>query len=248
MKTTTGGFSREELEEFRALQEEMLRLSQDYGAARLSAWSREIRDMTAACEDFGKDWQGSLEQMSRGAFAVFEEISAKGEAAAHLLSQSWQRSLAEMSAEVEAWGEHTRNIFDQVSRGWSEGGGGGGGWLSWLGFDFGLGGIFHHGGIVEAHRGMVVNPETLMEDERLAVVQTGEGILPRDAMVRLGEDTFEALRSGRFEMNPGRHGPDYQITIQVQSLDAAGVAGLDWDRLVQRHLLPALRRDLDRRW
>jgi hypothetical protein len=245
MKRTTGGFGREELEEFRALQEEMLSLSQEYGAARLSAWSREIRDMTAEWEDFRKDWQGNLEQMGSGAFAVFGEISAKGEAAAHLLSQSWQRSLAEMSEEVEAWGEHTRNIFDQVSRGWSAGGGG---WLSWLGFDFGLGGIFHHGGIVEAHRGMVVNPEILMEDERLAVVQTGEGILPRDAMVRLGEDTFEALRSGRFAVNPGNQGSNYQITIQVQSLDAAGVAGLDWDRLVQRHLLPALRRDLDRRW
>ena len=111
-----------------------------------------------------------------------------------------------------------------------------------------LGGLFHEGGIVEAHRGMVVNPETLMGDERLAVVQTGEGILPRDAMVRLGEDNFEALRSGAFEVNPGNQGSSYQITIQVQSLDAAGVAGLDWDRMVRRHLLPALQRDLDRRW
>jgi hypothetical protein len=26
------------------------------------------------------------------------------------------------------------------------------------------------------------------------------------------------------------------------------VAGLDWDRLVQRHLVPALRQEADRRW
>jgi len=67
-------------------------------------------------------------------------------------------------------------------------------------------------------------------------------------MVRLGEDNFEALRSGRFETNSGGQGSHYQITIQVQSLDAASAAGLDWDRVVQRHLLPALQRDLDRRW
>jgi len=38
------------------------------------------------------------------------------------------------------------------------------------------------------------------------------------------------------------------VTIQVQTLDASGVAGLDWDRLVQRHLVPALRQEADRRW
>jgi hypothetical protein len=248
MKKPSGGYGREELLEFRGLQEEMLSLSREYGAARLAAWSRELQDMTSGWGDFLNDWQGTLEQMSGCAAGVFQEVAVKSEAASQLLSQNWQRALAEMSSEVTAWGEHVLNTFDKISQGWPGGGGGGGGWLSWLGFDFGLGGLFHQGGIVEAHRGMAINPEALLEDERLAVVQTGEGILPRDAMVRLGEDAFEALRSGRFQMNPGNRGANYQITIQVQSLDAAGVAGLDWDRLVQRHLLPALRRDLDRRW
>lgn len=249
MKKTDTGLGREEVAEFRALQEEMLNMSREYGEARLAAWSREMRDMTAGWGDFLREWQGTLEQMSGFAFSAFEGITAKGEAASHQLSQNWQKSLAEMSAEMTAFGEHVLNTLNKASGGWSGAtGGGGDDWLSFLGFDLSLGGLFHEGGIVEAHRGMVVNPETLMGDERLAVVQTGEGILPRDAMVRLGEDNFEALRSGAFEVNPGNRGSNYQITIQVQSLDAAGVAGLDWDRMVRRHLLPALQRDLDRRW
>jgi hypothetical protein len=165
------------------------------------------------------------------------------------LAKNWQQSLADMSAEVAAWGEEVLATFDKVSGGWSGGGGSGGeGWLGFLGFDFSLGGLFHEGGIVEAHRGMVVNPETLMADERLVKVQTGEGILPRDAMVRLGEENFEALRTGRFAVNSGGQRGPLNITIQVQSLDAAGVAGLDWDRIVARHVAPALERELDQRW
>jgi hypothetical protein len=95
---------------------------------------------------------------------------------------------------------------------------------------------------------MVVSPETLMGDEQLILAQTGEGILPRDAMSRLGEANFEALRTGRFDMTQGAGGPRCDITIQVQSLDAAGVAGLDWDRVAQRHLLPILQQEMGRRW
>ena len=49
-------------------------------------------------------------------------------------------------------------------------------------------------------------------------------------------------------MPGGRAAPRYDVTIQVQTLDASGVAGLDWDRLVQRHLAPALRQEAERRW
>jgi hypothetical protein len=112
----------------------------------------------------------------------------------------------------------------------------------------GFGGIFHQGGILEAHNGLVLSPETLLDDERLIKAQTGEGILPREAMVQLGEENFEALRSGRFQVSQGNAAPRYDVTIQVQSLDAAGVAGMDWGKVVQRHLLPALERELNRRW
>lgn len=241
----TGGFSRGDLAEFRAMQEEMLHLSREYSEARLAAWAKEMRDMASGWEDFLRNWQSTLEQMRGLTSGVFEGIAAQGEALSQRLSQSWQSALTEMAAETEAFGEQVLKSLEKISGGGPRGDEG---WWSFLGFDFSLGGLFHEGGIVEAHRGLVVNPESLMGDERLAVVQTGEGILPRDAMVRLGEDNFEALRSGRFEVSPASPALNYQITIQVQSLDAAGAAGLDWDRVVQRHLLPALRRDLDRRW
>jgi hypothetical protein len=112
----------------------------------------------------------------------------------------------------------------------------------------GFGGIFHEGGILEAHSGLAVSPESLLADERLVKVQTGEGILPRETMAQLGEENFEALRSGRFQMNQGSASPRFDITIQVQSLDAASVAGMDWGKVVQRHLLPALERETSRRW
>jgi len=174
MKKADSGFGRQELADFRAMQEEMLSLSREYSENRLAAWSKEIRDMTAGWGNFLRDWQGTLEQMSGLAFSAFEGITAKGEAASHQLSLNWQKSLTEMSAEVTAFGEHVLNTLDKVSGSWP-GGGGGDDWYSFFGFDFSLRGLFHEGGIVEAHRGLVVNPETLLGDERLAVVQTGEG-------------------------------------------------------------------------
>jgi hypothetical protein len=111
-----------------------------------------------------------------------------------------------------------------------------------------FGGWFHEGGIVEAHQGMVISPATLMADEQLILAQKGEGVLPRESMARLGEKNFEALRAGKFDLNGGRAAPPFNVTIQVQALDASGVAGLDWDRVVQRHLMPALRQEADRRW
>jgi hypothetical protein len=95
---------------------------------------------------------------------------------------------------------------------------------------------------------MVISPGTLMGDEQLIMAQAGEGVLPRESMARLGEKNFEALRTGRFEPSGAKAAPRYDVTIQVQTLDASGVAGLDWDRLVQRHLVPALRQEADRRW
>ncbi len=62
--------------------------------------------------------------------------------------------------------------------------------------------FFHAGGIV-AHRGLIVPAYAhagLAMDERLIVAQTGEGILPRASMARLGRGRFEALRTGDFDM------------------------------------------------
>lgn len=242
----------QEVADYRALREEMAAIDQEYGQRRLDAWSREMEELAAAWRSFQADWQGTLEHMAGAATATFAEIGARGEAAGVRLTQAWREALVELTGEVDAWGEHLLELLDQVGLGFRAalGGGGGGGndWLSWLGLGFEFGGFFHQGGVVEAHRGLVVSPESLLAEERLVKVQTGEGILPRETMARLGEENFEALRSGRFEVGAPSAAPRYDITIQVQSLDAAGVAALDWDRVVQRHLLPALERELGRRW
>lgn len=241
----------QEASDYRALQQELAAIHQEYSRMRLNAWSQEMEGMATVWQGFQQDWQGTLEQMVGAALAKFDEISARGEAAGNHLAQSWRQALTEITGEVDAWGEHLIQTLDRVGQGFQitlGGGGSGNDWLSWLGLGFDFGGIFHQGGLVEAHRGLALDPETLLGDERLVKVQTGEGIIPRETMVRLGEDNFEALRSGRFQMNQGQTQLRYDITIQVQSLDAASVAGMDWERVVQRHLLPALERELGQRW
>jgi len=243
----------QELASYRALQQEMTAVNREYSQTRQADWSREMDGMAAAWNGFQQDWQGTLEQMAGSAVAKFDEISSQGIQAGSLLAQGWRAALADLATEVDAFGEQLMQTLDQAGQGSQlalSGGAGGAAndMLSWVGMSLGFGGIFHQGGVIEAHSGLAVGPESLLADERLVKVQTGEGILPRDAMVQLGEENFEALRSGRFQMNQGSAGPRYDITIQVQSLDAAGVAGMDWGKVVQRHLVPALEREVSRRW
>ncbi len=242
------GFSRQELEEFRAGQEEMLNLSREYSRGRLSAWNDEMQRMQESWAAFSQGWQGSLEEMSGAAQARFEDLAARGEATGSLLSQSWRKALGEISGAVEDWEKDFLRALEKVGQAWSGifGGAGGDGWLSWLGLGFG--GLFHQGGIISAHQGMAVSPGVWGSEEQLILAQAGEGVLPRESMARLGEKNFEALRSGRFDQFSSGAAPRYDITIQVQSLDAAGVNRLDWDRLVQRHILPLLEKEAGRRW
>ena len=243
----------QKLANYRAYQQEMTTISQEYSQQRQAIWSQEMEGMAAAWNSFQQDWQGTLEQMGGVASAKFDEISAKGIDAGNLLAQSWQETLAGIGSEVEALGEQLTQTLDLASQGSQLALGGGSGssgndLVSWVSTGLGFGGIFHEGGILEAHSGLAVSPESLLADERLIKVQTGEGILPRDTMVQLGEENFEALRTGRFQMNQGNASPRYDITIQVQSLDASSVAGMDWGKVVQRHLLPALQREANRSW
>jgi hypothetical protein len=254
MATNKGksSINQKKLEDYRAYQEEMLKISREYSQARLAVWVDETRALQDTWNAFTQEWQGGLEQMTALAGSKFDEMAARGEASAGLLAQSWQKNLADVSGAVEQWGASFLQTLGQVAAAWGStlGGRGGSqaGWSSFLAEVPGLGGWFHQGGIVEAHQGMVISPGTLLGDEQLIMAQAGEGVLPRESMARLGEKNFEALRTGRFEASGGGAAPRYNVTIQVQTLDASGVAGLDWDRLVQRHLAPALRQEAERRW
>ncbi len=254
-KTSSGSSFQQELTDFRALQDEMLNLSQEYSQKRLAVWTDEVRSLKESWDGFSQEWQGSFGEMSGMAQNKFQEMAADGQAAAGLVSQSWDQALTGLTAQVDDWGENFLKTIQKVATAWmgsigggSGGGGSAGGLLGLVGEVLDFGGLFHQGGVVTAHQGMVVSPETLLGDEQLILAQTGEGILPRDAMARLGENNFEALRTGRFDLTQGGGSPRYDITIQVQSLDAAGVAGLDWDRVAQRHLLPVLQQEMGRRW
>ena len=250
--SSNSGTYDQRLASYRTYQQEKTAILQEYSQTRQAIWTQEMESMAAAWSGFQQDWQGTLEQMGAMASAKFEEISAKGMDSGNLLAQSWRVALAEISTEVDAFGEHLMQTLDlagQSSLALVGGGGGSGNdLLSWVTTGLGFGGIFHEGGILEAHSGLAVSPESLLADERLIKVQTGEGILPRDAMAQLGEENFEALRTGRFQMNQGSAGTHFDVTIQVQSLDAASVAGLDWGKVVQRHLIPALQQEANRLW
>jgi hypothetical protein len=239
------------LEDYRAYQEEMLKISREYSQARLAVWTDETRSLHDTWSNFAQEWQSNLEQMTALADSKFDEMAARGESSAGLLSQSWQKNLSDVSGAVSQWGANFLETLGQVASAWASALGSGGsssGWSSLLGGVMDFGGWFHQGGVVSAHQGMVISPGTLMGDEQLIMAQAGEGVLPRESMARLGEKNFEALRTGRFDTSGGKAAPRYDVTIQVQALDASGVAGLDWDRLVQRHLVPALRQEADRRW
>ncbi len=238
-----------ELANFRASQEELLHLSREYSRERLAAWNDEIKQMQESWTAFSGDWQGSLEQMSGVAQANFSDLAAQGSAMGSSLSQSLRKALGEISGDLEDWSKNFLQTLEKVGQTWlGFFGGGGGGLFSFLTGGLGFGGLFHQGGIVSAHQGLAVSPGAWGSDEQLILAQTGEGILPREAMTRLGERNFEALRSGRLDPSSPGASPRYDFSIQVQSLDAAGVNRLDWGRLVQRQILPLLQKEMDRRW
>ena len=113
------GFNRLETEDFRAQQQEMLNLSQEYSRARLAAWNGEVQQMQESWASFSREWQSSLEEMSSLAQASFEDLAARGEAAGSSLSQSIRKALGEISGEVEDWGDNFLRTLEKVGQSWS---------------------------------------------------------------------------------------------------------------------------------
>jgi lambda family phage tail tape measure protein len=250
--TTKSTTNQKKVQDYQAYQQDLLNLSQQYSQARLSVWAQEAQALQDSWSGLSQDWQSNLDQMTTTSGNQFAEMAAQGQAAANLMGQSWQQNLTSASESVDQWGEDFLNTLAKMAGTWSSTAGsfgnGSGSPMSLLGGVLDFGGIFHAGGIVEAHQGMVISPGTLMADEQLILAQKGEGVLPRESMTRLGEKNFEALRTGKFDISGGKAAPGVNVTIQVQALDASGVVGLNWDRVVQRHLLPALKQEANRRW
>ena len=85
------------LEDYRAYQEEMLKISREYSQGRLAVWTDEARAFHDTWSNFTQEWQSNLEQMTALAGGKFEEMAARGEASAGLVAQSWQKNLADVS-------------------------------------------------------------------------------------------------------------------------------------------------------
>ena len=96
--------NQKKLEDYRAYQEELLKISQEYSQSRLAVWVNEARSLHDTWSGFTQEWQANLEQMTALAGRKFEEMAARGEASAGLMAQSWQKNLSDISGAVEQWG------------------------------------------------------------------------------------------------------------------------------------------------
>ncbi len=247
------------LADWRALNDQLLDVTEFFCQARLGVWQEEIHRLEALWQGMSSSWSDHLMMMATEADQRFDQIAGRAETASNSLARHFSQALLEVSRDLDQLeGQLSQALkgATQLQGGSAGSGGSAADPWSWAGNLFGGGWLdildwFHEGGVVRAHQGMVLEPEYmggasgLASDERVVVAQTGEGILPRESMARLGRENFEALRTGRFETQgtPAPASPTYQISIQVQALDTESLAGFNWERMVKRHILPVLQRD-----
>jgi hypothetical protein len=106
------------LEDYRAYQEEMLKISREYSQSRLAVWVDEARSLHDTWSGFTQEYQANLEQMTALAGSKFEEMAARGEVSAGVLAQSWQKNLSDISGAVEQWGAGFLQTLGQVASAW----------------------------------------------------------------------------------------------------------------------------------
>lgn len=257
---------REELAEYQDFQQQLTDLQESYGQARLTAWGEEAGEIEQLWQGLLQGWEETLSWMTQQAEDRFDQIGSAAAQVGAAISQSFTGAMQDLAISLDSMEKNFQNLpaWSSIAQANAPGLEAtlGSELLSWSGDVWG-GGLteslswFHQGGLVRAHQGMVISPsyqtamsDKLEEDERLVVTQTGEGILPRDSMARLGLENFEALRRGQFEKIPAAgqgSTSQYHIQIQVQAWDADSIAGVNWERLVRRHLVPALEK-AERRW
>jgi hypothetical protein len=163
--------------------------------------------------------------------------------AAYQVASAWDEGGKEFAESVN----YVVGGLNSFASGLSGAGGAGGaqqGVSSLLGGILDFGGWFHDGGIIRAHSGMVLG-----EDERVVVGQVEEGILPAPSMRRLGRRNFEALRTGDFgqvRLPGGDARPtearDMHVHVHVHALDPSSVSTLNWERIVEGKIAPALKK------
>ena len=103
----------------------MLNLSQEYSKKRLAVWTDETRSLKRSLESgLSEEWQDSLGEMSGMAQSRFQEMAADGQAAAGLVSQSWDQALTGLTTGVDNRGEFLQTI-QKVATAWMGSIGGG---------------------------------------------------------------------------------------------------------------------------
>ncbi len=209
-----------------------------------------MRSLKEIFSQAAADWQNAVTdtvaQQQEGGDYLRNSI----ESATDIFQQTMAESGGDFRESINQAGEYFKEKFETIvfpSQGsWWENISTGGSYFNFLPF-------FHRGGLIRAHDGY------LASDERLVIAQTEEGILPRGSMAKLGRKNFEALRRGEFERVDlhrqdagaiGRKGGSrggVTVNVQINALDRAGVEAIDWDQVVRRQIVPALRRVEGRR-
>jgi hypothetical protein len=262
-------FATEGLKSFQEFQEQLTNLNEVYSQARIETWQEEIVKLERSWENMAQEWEDTLTWMEEVSGQKFNQIGVKSVVVGTMVSQSLHEVISRVSEDLDNLGDSFEETLRRTHEAWLASwgrdyglaGGFGSNFISWTGTMIeGTNGVpdwFHHGGVIRSHQGMVIPPtylndmsSTLKADERLVITQTGEGILPRDSMGRLGPESFEALRTGQFERIPicnQPSAPHYQIQIKVQALDGESVSAINWDRLMRRHIIPVLKNEQSRR-
>jgi hypothetical protein len=68
--------NQKKVQDYRAYQEELLNLSQQYGQARLAVWAQEAQALQESWSSLSQDWQSNLDQMAEMSGTEFAAMAA----------------------------------------------------------------------------------------------------------------------------------------------------------------------------
>jgi len=158
------------------------------GGGLLGAWHGAV---TAIGDRFGEAWDNLVGSFT-GAGSIEQRLVGAFEGLKKAIGDAW-KGVKGVFADPVNW------VIDNVINKFI---GAVNGIAGQLGFSLDIGTVgrlptAHSGGVVDDRMPTTGGP--LRRDERILKTQVGEGIVPRDAMLRLGSDRFNAVRSGSFD-------------------------------------------------